>query len=209
MDMVGGRKFVEVPGEKLHELPPLLVSAREGKRLDKMMDVAARIIEAEDMIPLNISNACESPEGLERRKMDLALNLVEQYLGLLSHWQWGDAVLEWIKQCETTFEARTDLRPLLRSDIWPHAGRSSFVTLLEDKDIRPQGVQLVKAVGLRLAFRQFPPIQCCSDQFLIYMNTSVAQSAYQAWLRMTPDPIAALPPERFRFEVVNTSVGVH
>ena len=73
----------------------------------------------------------------------------------------------------------------------PHASRSSFVTLLEDKCIGTKGVQLEKAVGLRLAFRQMPPIRCCSDQFLFYLNSSVAQTAYTTWQtrRQAPSPV--------------------
>jgi hypothetical protein len=210
MDIVGDRRFVEVPGGRTHELPPLLVkSVPEVKRLDKMMGIAAEIIEQEDMVPPVMADSIASEESVERRKMDLALNLVDQYLGLLSHWQWGDAVIEWIRQCEITFDARMELRNLLRSDIWPHAGRTSFVTLLEDKAVKTEGVQLEKAVGLRLAFRQMPPIRCCSDQFLFYLNNSVAQTAYRTWLNMTPSPISSLPPERFQFEIVNMSLDVH
>jgi hypothetical protein len=210
MDIIGDRRFVEVPGGKTHELPPLLVkTVPDVKRLDKMMSIAAEIIEQEDMIPPAPADTLAAEESVERRKMDLALNLVDEYLGLLSHWHWGDAVLEWIRQCEITFGARLELRNLLRSDLWPHAGRSSFVTLLEDKDIKTEGVQLEKAVGLRLAFRQMPPIRCCSDQFLFYLNNSVAQTAFRTWLNMTPSPISSLPPERFEFEIVNMSVDVH
>ncbi len=210
MDIVGDRKFVEVAGDKTHELPPLLVkTVPEVKRLDKMVGVAAEIIEQEDMVPSVAGDKIAGEESVERRKMDLALNLVDQYLGLLSHWHWGDAVVEWIRQCEITFGTRLELRHLLSSDVWPHAGRSSFVTLLEDKAVRTQGVRLEKAVGLRLAFRQMPPIRCCSDQFLFYLNNSVAQSAYRTWLNMTPSPISSLPPERFQFDVVNMSLDVH
>jgi hypothetical protein len=210
MDIVGDRRFVEVPGGKKHELPPLLVkTVPDVRRLDKMMSIAAEIIEQEDMISPVAGDAVAAEEIVERRKMDLALNLVDQYLGLLSHWHWGDAVIEWIRQCEITFGERLELRNLLRSDLWPHAGRSSFVTLLEDKDIKTEGVLLEKAVGLRLAFRQMPPIRCCSDQFLFYLNKSVAQTAFRTWLKMTPSPISSLPPERFQFEVVNMSVDVH
>jgi hypothetical protein len=210
MDIIGDRKFVEVPGGKTHELPPLLVkTVPDVKRLDKMMGVATTIIEREDMVPALTSDSMESEESVERRKMDLALNLVDQYLGLLTHWNWGDAVIEWIRQCEITFGTRMELRNLLRSDVWPHAGRSSFVTLLEDKAVKTEGVQLEKAVGLRLAFRQMPPIRCCSDQFLFYLNNSVANSAYKTWLDMTPSPISSLPPERFAFEIVNMSLDVH
>jgi len=210
MDIIGDRKFVEVPGGKTHELPPLLVkTVPDVKRLDKIMGVANEIIEREDMVPAVASDGVASEESIERRKMDLALNLVDQYLGLLTHWNWGDAVIEWIRQCEITFGTRLELRNLLRSDVWPHAGRSSFVTLLEDKAVKTEGVQLEKAVGLRLAFRQMPPIRCCSDQFLFYLNNSVANSAYKTWLDMTPNPISSLPPERFAFEIVNMSLDVH
>jgi hypothetical protein len=210
MDIIGDRKFVEVPGGKTHELPPLLVkTVPDVKRLDKIMGVATAIIEREDMVPAIASDGVASDESIERRKMDLALNLVDQYLGLLTHWNWGDAVIEWIRQCEITFGTRIELRNLLRSDVWPHAGRSSFVTLLEDKAVKTEGVELEKAVGLRLAFRQMPPIRCCSDQFLFYLNNSVANSAYKTWLDMTPNPISSLPPERFAFEIVNMSLEVH
>ena len=210
MDIIGDRRFVEVVGDRTHELPPLLVkTVPEVKRLDKLMGIAAEIIDQEDMVPCVAADQIAEEEIVERRKMDLALNLVDQYLGLLSHWHWGDAVIEWIRHCEITFGARLELRHLLRSDVWPHAGRSSFVTLLEDKAVKTEGVQLEKAVGLRLAFRQMPPIRCCSDQFLFYLNNSVAQTAFRTWLNMTPSPISSLPPERFQFEIVNLSLDVH
>ena len=129
--------------------------------------------------------------------MDLALNLMDQYLVFVKHWQWGDSILEWIRQCETTFETRVELRNLLRADVWPHAGRSSFVTLLEDKDVATDGVGIEKAVGLRLTFRQPPPLKCFSNQFLFYLNSPVANTAYSTWAGMSRAPVSALPPERF------------
>ncbi len=46
MEIIGDRKFVEVPGGKTHELPPLLVkTVPDVKRMDKMMCLAAQIIE--------------------------------------------------------------------------------------------------------------------------------------------------------------------
>jgi len=173
------------------------------------MCIAAEIIEQEDMVPAVASDKLADEESVERRKTDLALNLVDQYLGLLSHWHWGDAVIEWIRQCEITFGTRIELRNLLKSDVWPHAGRSSSVTLLEDKAVGVKDVELEKAVGLRLAFRQMPPIRCCSDQFLFYLNNSVAHTAFRTWQDMTPSPISSLPPERFQFEVVNMSLELH
>jgi hypothetical protein len=212
MDILGDRKFVEIPGFRTHELPPLLVRTAAGvRRLDRVMGMAEELIDREDMIPLP---AVEAPDSgrrraeldLERRRMDLALNLVEQYLGFLQQWQWGDGILEWIRQCETTFDTRLELRNLLSPDVWPHAGRSSFVLLLNDKAIETGGVKLDKAVGMRLTFRQPPPLKCFSNQFLFYLNSSVAATAYSTWASMSASPVSALPPERFHFDVVNMSV---
>ncbi|HYL76545.1 MAG TPA: hypothetical protein VEU96_20190 [Bryobacteraceae bacterium] len=209
MDIVGDRRFVEVPGEKTHELPPLLVrTAPNVRRLDRVVGMANDIIDSDDMIPMPALDGF-APE-MEARKMDLAINLVDQYLHLVTQWQWGDSILEWIRQCEATFGMRLELRNLLRPDLWPHAGRSSFVTLLSDKTpsdkaVPWEGVELDQAVGLRLTFRQPPPISCFSNQFLFYLNTSVTTTAYQTWAHMSPDPVSCLPPERFTFEVIDMS----
>jgi len=206
MEIVGGRKFVEVPGGKTHELPPLLVRSPEVRRLDRVVDMAGDMIDTEDMISDLPPEILAADMERERRKMDLAINLVDQYLAFVNQWRWGDSIVEWIRQCEITFGNRLELRNLLRPDVWPHAGRCSFVTLLADKAVRAEGVELDKAVGLRLTFRQPPPIRCFSDQFLFFLNSTVASTAYQTWAHMSPDPISCLPPERFTFEVVNMSV---
>ncbi len=191
------QRYVEIPGSKTHELPPLLVhSAAEGAT-----DLHSVMLEAEDM--LAAGDAEESVR--EQRKYDLALQLTEQYKHLLSHWLWGDSVLEWIRQCEITFESEATLRTLLHPDVWPHAGRASFVTLLEEKHVPTAGVAIEKAVGLRLTFRQPPPIDCFSSQFLFYLNATVAGSAYQTWSHLFPQEPALLPPERFHFDVVDIS----
>ena len=195
--MTDGR-YITIPGTKTHELPPLLVrSAPETPPLGDVLDMAAGIVEQEDMIPdVRVHEA-----QTEQRKYDLALNLTEQYLRLLSHWQWGDSILGWIRQCEITFETEVSLRALLHPDVWPHASRSSFVTLLVDKHVHPAGVDVENAVGFRLTFRQPPPIDCFSDQFLFYLNSHVAGTAYHAWAQMSLEAPALLPPERFHFEV--------
>jgi hypothetical protein len=170
--------------------------------MDRVMEMAGRIIESEDLMDAeHLDPVLVSETERERRRMDLAINLVEQYLGLVNHWQWGDDVLEWVRQCETTFDTSRELRPLLRPDVWPHAGRSSFIHLLRDKAVDTRGIDLQRAIGLRLSFRQPPPIGCCSDQFLFYLNSSVAGTAFRTWSEMAPSPIASLPPERFRFDV--------
>jgi hypothetical protein len=208
MDILGERTFVEVAGEKTHELPPLLVrTAPRVRHLDRVMDMATNIIESEEMIPAPRIEDPTLEAEFDRRRMDLAINLVDQYLSFITYWQWGHGVLEWIRQCEMTFETRLELRNLLRADVWPHAGRSSFVRLLLDKSVPTEGIDLNQAVGLRLTFRQPPPIGCFSNQFLFYLNHPVASTAYDTWARMSPEPVSSLPPERFTFQVVNMSLA--
>lgn len=203
MDIVGDRRFVEIPGASVHELPPLLV--RKGPdevNREGAVDMASKVIEYEDLVPSLFLDRFVSEVDVDRRKMDMALNLVDVYLGLVHQWNWGDGILEWIRQCEITFEHRLELRNLLRPDVWPHAGRASFVTLLEDMAVASGGVNLEAAVGLRLTFRQPPPLEVFSDQFLFYLNHSVANSAYKAWADLSPNPVSSLPPERFHVQVL-------
>jgi hypothetical protein len=191
-----GRDYVSIPGHKMHQLPPLLVRrASEGAPVD----MALAIEEAGDMLPeVDVEESL-----LERRKFDLAVTLAEQYRGLIAHWQWGESIVEWIRQCEITFQSESALRDLLHPDVWPHAGRSSFVTLLADKRVSTPGVALEDAVGLRLTFRQPPPIDCCTSEFLFCLNASIGGSAYQAWARMGACAPALLPPDRFHFDVLD------
>ena len=57
---------------------------------------------------------------------------------------------------------------------------------------------------MRLTFRQPPPIKCFSNQFLFYLNSTVATTAYSHLVAHGARiPIASLPPERFTFQVVN------
>jgi len=196
--MRGGREYVNIPGSKMHELPPLLVRSASGAQVD----MASVILEAEEMLPeVDVDEAL-----LERRKMDLALTLTEQYRGLIAHWQWGESIVEWIRQCEITFQSESALRDLLHPDVWPHASRSSFVILLADKQVAAPGVALETAVGLRLTFRQPPPIDCCSGEFLFCLNSSIAGSAYNAWAGMGSRVPALLPPERFHFDVLSSDL---
>jgi hypothetical protein len=205
MEIVGGRQYVEIRGEKTHDLPPLLVRTSPGlKRLDEVFALAAGIVESEDLVGPPPTEDPAIDREFQVRRLDLAVQLVEEYRRLVTHWKWGDSILEWIRQCETTFETQPDLRSLLRPDLWPHAGRSSFVVLLEDKSVPDEsGVDVERAVGLRLTFRQPPPISFFSNQFLFYLQATVAETAFQKWASLSPSPVASLPPERFRFEVVD------
>jgi hypothetical protein len=105
------QRYVEIPGSKTHELPPLLLHCVT----DCVTDLTSVMLEAEDML----ASTDAGEEILERRKLDLALQLTQQYKGLLSHWFWGDSVIEWIRQCEITFESEGVLRKLLH----PMSGR--------------------------------------------------------------------------------------
>lgn len=195
---MGTWEYVHVPGAITHELPPLLVRGVPDGTLprDQVVGLATDIVESEDMLAEDLP-----ADSAEECKLNLALHLTDQYFRLLSHWQWGDSILEWIRQCEITFESRETLRPLLRKDLWPHAGRSSFVDLLVEKAIQTKGVGLEKAVGMRLTFRQPPPIECFSNQFLFYLNSPVADTAYQTWSHMGAGLAAHFPPSRFHFEI--------
>jgi len=197
-------RYIDIPGSGTHEVPPLLVhgSAQEGRPLSEVVGMAAGIIEAEDI--LSADPAEESV--IEQRKFDLALNLAEQYMHLVSSWQWGDSILEWVRQCEITFEGCEALRSLLHPDVWPHAGRSSFVNLLMEKSVPTHGVGVENAVGLRLTFRQPPPIDCFSNQFLFYLNSSMTSTAYRTWARLAQSTPALFPPDRFHFQVVELPI---
>ena len=197
---MGDIVYIEIPGSKTHELPPLLVHGSEHNSGQEEAELSSVMLEAEDM--LGVSDA--APEVLEQRKFELALRLTEQYRGLLSHWLWGDSVLEWIRQCEITFECEDTLRKLLHPDVWPHASRASFVALLMEKHVQTHGVALEKAVGLRLMFREPSPIRYFSNQFLFYLYSIVADTAYQSWSQLVPESSALLPPERFHFDVLDT-----
>src|SRR5438552_5413665 len=133
------QRYVEIPGSKTHELPPLLLHPAA----DSATDLASVMLEAEDML----ASGDADEVILEQRKLDLALQLTEQYKGLVSHWLWGDSILEWIRQCEITFESEGTLRTLLHPDVWPHASRASFVTLLREKAVPTAGFAVEKAVG--------------------------------------------------------------
>jgi hypothetical protein len=207
MEIIGNRKYVEIPGDRIHELPPLLLKiCLEHSSSEEMLGRAENMVESDSLVADYIDDRWQPHGSFAHRKAGLALNLTEQYQQFLAHWCWGESILEWIRQCEITFDQRPNLRPLLKPDVWPHAGRSSFVTLLSDKQVSPKPVNLERAVGHRLTFRQPPPIDCFSDQFLFYLNSSVASTTYQTWASASGHDAASLPPERFHFLVMGTEI---
>ena len=75
MDIVGDRKFVEVPGEKTHELPPLLVRTTPNvRRLDRVVDMANNLIDAEDMIAAPAFDGPAAGFEVDRRICDSSRN---------------------------------------------------------------------------------------------------------------------------------------
>ncbi len=111
--VMDGSRYIEVPGDQTHELPPLVVhAAPDATPVGEVLGMAAEIVESEDMIPV-------WDNDLEHRKHELAINLAEQYHALVAHWAWGDSIVEWIRQCEITFEMSATLRSLLHPDVWP------------------------------------------------------------------------------------------
>ena len=206
MQAIGDRKYIEIPGDKVHELPPLLLKETPGGGMASVVNRAESMVEDDWLLPDDPPVDEKTARALEHRKVGLAVNLAEQYVSFLTHWTWGESILEWIRQCETTFETRPNLRPLLKPDVWPHAGRASFVVLLEDKRVPSGDINLANAMGYRLTFRQPPPIDCFSDKFLFFLNSSMAANAYETWAKVSGGHLISLPPERFRFFVTGSEI---
>ena len=79
--------------------------------------------------------------------------------------------------------------------------------MIRDAPLSPQWwVELLNAVGFRLTFRQPPPIDFFSDQFLFLLNSTLAEKAYQTWAEVSDNKSASLPPERFRFFVMSDEI---
>ena len=206
MQIIGDRKYVEIPGDAVHELPPLLLKdASAPEKMGETVDRAEQIVSSDDLVAEGVLQGI-SEEILEHHKFGMAINLAEQYGKFLSEWFWGESILEWIRQCEITFGTKPVLRSLLQPDVWPHAGRTSFVNLLSDKGVAAGDVALENAVGFRLTFRQPPPIDFFSDQFLFLLNGGLAEKAYETWAGISDHQSASLPPERFHFFVMGDEI---
>ena len=207
VQILGNRRYVEIPGDSSFELPPLMLrSGPNLRKLDKLVHSAGDIVDSESLIPGPTQDALDAENMLAQVRFGLAANLVEQYRIFVLHWTWGESVLDWIQQCETSFESQPNLRALLRPDVWPHAGRASFVTLLEDKQAADKHIVLQNAMGYRLTFRQPPPIDFFSEKFLFFLNSSVAETAYRAWAAAAGGDEASFPPERFQFFVMTDRI---
>ena len=207
MKIIGDRKYVEIPGQAVHELPPLLLKDPAGpEKLGQTVERAEEIVSNDELVSAAGVLGGLPAAAVESHRFGMAINLAEQYGKFLTEWRWGESILEWIRQCETTFGTQPVLKSLLQPDIWPHAGRSSFVNLLSDKGVAAGEVALRNAVGFRLTFRQPPPIDFFSDQFLFLLNATLAEKAYQTWAEVSDKQSASLPPERFHFFVMSDEI---
>jgi hypothetical protein len=205
--ILGNRRYLEIPGDTSFELPPLMLrSGPDLRETAKLVHSAGDIVDSEALIPGPTQDALDADNRLAQVRFGLAANLVEQYRSFVLHWTWGESVLDWIQQCETSFEAQPSLRSLLRPDVWPHAGRASFVTLLEDKQATDADIVLENAMGYRLTFRRPPPIKFFSEKFLFFLNVSLGATAYRAWAAAAGGDEASLPPERFQFFVMTDRI---
>ena len=205
VDIVGTRNYVEVPGEKIYELPPLLLKQESTQqRMDDLLSRAESIVENDALLADTAGGQVADESSLRQHQVGMAMNLADHYARFLKHWAWGESIVEWIRQCEITFDAKPNLRSLLRTNVWPHAGRSSFVTLLNDKKVSHDTIDLENSVGYRLTFRQPPPIDFFSDQYLFFLNSSLAANAYQKWVAASGEPVSSLPPERFQFMIMGS-----
>lgn len=205
--ILGSRQYVEIPGDRQFELPPLMLRSGPSTRAaHKLLQGAGEIVDSESLIPGSTMDDLDAENTLSHVRFGLALNLVERYRSFVLHWTWGESVLDWIHQCETSFESQPNLRTLLRPDVWPHAGRSSFVTLLQDKQAADENIVLENAMGYRLTFRRPPPIGFFSEKFLFFLDSSVGATAYHAWAGAGGQEDASLPPERFQFFVMTDRI---
>ncbi|MEI6843111.1 MAG: hypothetical protein WCK48_01190 [bacterium] len=203
MDQIGERRFQNIPGDpdKIYELPPLIMAGEVTEQMsgEKVID----IVENDGLIelPESIVPDENSMRAVEMARIDLAHNLTEQYKKLIADWYLGEFILEWIRQCETTFMYSTVLRTLIPPNLWPRADRVKIATLLTDKSICEEE-DLRQAIGMRLSFRKLPPVEVFSDHFLFYIAPVVLDTAYNTWIERSPSRAVALPPERFHFEVL-------
>src|SRR5260370_42580787 len=98
----GSRRYLEIPGSAMHDLPPLLMrGAPAATSREHVVELASEIVDSEDII---IPDATPSESVREQRRLDLALHLAGQYYGLLKHWNWGDSILEGFRHAEIIFE---------------------------------------------------------------------------------------------------------
>ena len=195
---IGERRFFKIPGNNKFELPPFFME-KELILQSNILELAEKIVES-DMIDVS---EYFTKEGLvENARINLALNFADQYYKFCATWHFGNAILDWIRHCQSTFKYNHILCHLLGPDLWPHVGQKSFVNLLADKSVC--SLKCAKtSLGLRLMIRKRLPLDCCTDDLLFYLGQKVTETAYNEWAGKLSEPVKSLPPERFYFEVLS------
>ena len=85
MEVFGDRRYVQIPGDQVYELPPLLVKESRGAdSLNDMVGRAESIVENDWLMPDDLPSDAKTAQALERRRVGLAVNLAEQYVSFLT-----------------------------------------------------------------------------------------------------------------------------
>jgi len=106
------KQYVQIPGIRNHELPPLLVKTSPPEvDFDKILGTACKLVDEDIITPAFLRGTRAEMEEMsdESTRRALGTKVLEDYQNFLRHWQLGYDIMEWVRQCVTTFETRADL----------------------------------------------------------------------------------------------------
>lgn len=193
-----GNIFLNIPGEKRWELPPLILFTPRKEENPETLNKVMEVIEESDFVFMD-------DISLYNAKANLAQNAWREYLKIIDTWYLGKNIFEWLSECMTTFTADPILKNILRPGLWPYPDYSCLVDMLDKKCSLDEKLKsLVNgnikiSVGMRLSFEQPPPVEYLTHDFLFYLAPKLAQNAYNNWQeKRTVNGL--LPSERFCFE---------
>ncbi|PIR97402.1 MAG: hypothetical protein COT91_01575 [Candidatus Doudnabacteria bacterium CG10_big_fil_rev_8_21_14_0_10_41_10] len=181
------------------QLPPLILPSSQPlypETITKIQELSAKpndgYLEIQEMVP----------EGLQLVSFTSRLNGL---IALQDFWALGDAVMNWIGQCEDTLTTDGAWIEIFPSDFWPFPSRAVFVELLKAKRLPSPNVNLPCAIGARLIFDQLPPVECYTEEFMSALLKPALFLTYEAWItsRQGDRPKNQLDPDRFEIEVVH------
>lgn len=195
--MFDENSYLRIPGsgEKVYELPPLLMHS--GVRLDiaKLLQNCLHMTRDE-----LVASGCLQPD--ETQIYDLAETRLREYEKCLKIWMLGDAVWQWTLQCRETFRNDRNLQHVLQIEAWPFPDQSRLVLLLVDKKLTFQHASLPAAVGTRLKIPLLPQLRHLSLDYLAYGIEPSGLGMFYSWAEKAPSGRKKLPPERFSFQTV-------
>lgn len=189
---IGGLKFVELPGNHIIELPPLILSTVNNKFEYKNIKT---VFEKNDrLIDKNVD-----PEKI--RHFDLALNILNLYSEFSKTWSTGNCIFRWIEQCRTNRNINDPLSPVL-AKTWPdNLDLLRFGHLIEAKRIELDGKDIYSCLGIRYMFDQIPPIEYLSSEYLAIQD-QIARNNFCNAIKNCVQSDTLLPTERFNFQVI-------